>query len=283
MNTMTKSRMEAFSDGVIAVIITVLVLELKVPHDESLEALTPLIPVFLSYVLSFIYVGIYWNNHHHMDDRAAGADEPADVAEILAALHLHRTLCRVHRFERPGVACDCDVDGGPHERFVEPRFGIALRHGLDVGFDAGERDRRVGESDPGSLGEHRQPHGVDDGRRVVTHAEVTLHRSFRMRFRQSIANDARRRRLAGADRVHVGRRPTRIDDNERAESVAPGNAVGEQPRTFEYGRRRGHQHAIDFTARAVDAFGLDDSLHVANAAAAEILVQQTRDCIDFLQ
>ena len=63
---MTKSRMEAFSDGVIAVIITVLVLELKVPHDESLEALTPLIPVFLSYVLSFIYVGIYWNNHHHM-------------------------------------------------------------------------------------------------------------------------------------------------------------------------------------------------------------------------
>ena len=63
---MTKSRMEAFSDGVIAVIITVLVLELKVPHDESLEALAPLIPVFLSYVLSFIYVGIYWNNHHHM-------------------------------------------------------------------------------------------------------------------------------------------------------------------------------------------------------------------------
>src|SRR5690242_8880312 len=63
---MTKSRMEAFSDGVIAVIITILVLELKVPHDESLEALTPVIPVFLSYVLSFIYLGIYWNNHHHM-------------------------------------------------------------------------------------------------------------------------------------------------------------------------------------------------------------------------
>ena len=63
---MTKSRMEAFSDGVIAVIITILVLELKVPHGESIEALTPVIPVFLSYVLSFIYVGIYWNNHHHM-------------------------------------------------------------------------------------------------------------------------------------------------------------------------------------------------------------------------
>ena len=63
---MTKGRMEAFSDGVIAVIITILVLELKVPHAEDIEALAPVIPVFLSYVLSFIYVGIYWNNHHHM-------------------------------------------------------------------------------------------------------------------------------------------------------------------------------------------------------------------------
>jgi len=63
---MTKSRMEAFSDGVIAVIITILVLELKVPHGESVEALAPVLPVFLCYVLSFIYVGIYWNNHHHM-------------------------------------------------------------------------------------------------------------------------------------------------------------------------------------------------------------------------
>jgi uncharacterized membrane protein len=63
---MVKSRLEAFSDGVIAIIITIMVLELKVPHDESMQALMPLIPVFLSYVLSFIYVGIYWNNHHHM-------------------------------------------------------------------------------------------------------------------------------------------------------------------------------------------------------------------------
>jgi uncharacterized membrane protein len=61
-----KSRLEAFSDGVIAIIITIMVLELKVPHGESLDALAPLIPVFLSYVLSFVYVGIYWNNHHHM-------------------------------------------------------------------------------------------------------------------------------------------------------------------------------------------------------------------------
>ncbi len=63
---MTKGRLEAFSDGVIAIIITIMVLEMKVPHDASLEALKPLLPVFLSYVLSFVNVGIYWNNHHHM-------------------------------------------------------------------------------------------------------------------------------------------------------------------------------------------------------------------------
>ncbi len=63
---MGKGRLEAFSDGVIAIIITIMVLEMKVPHGDSLEALLPLVPVFLSYVLSFVYVGIYWNNHHHM-------------------------------------------------------------------------------------------------------------------------------------------------------------------------------------------------------------------------
>jgi uncharacterized membrane protein len=63
---MPKGRVEAFSDGVIAIIITIMVLELKVPHGATLEALAPLWPVFLSYVLSFAYIGIYWNNHHHM-------------------------------------------------------------------------------------------------------------------------------------------------------------------------------------------------------------------------
>jgi uncharacterized membrane protein len=63
---MGKTRLEAFSDGVIAIIITIMVLELKVPHHATLEALVPLIPVFLSYVLSFVFVGIYWNNHHHL-------------------------------------------------------------------------------------------------------------------------------------------------------------------------------------------------------------------------
>ena len=61
-----KGRLEAFSDGVIAVIITILVLELRAPHGADWSAITPLVPAFISYVLSFIYLGIYWNNHHHL-------------------------------------------------------------------------------------------------------------------------------------------------------------------------------------------------------------------------
>src|SRR5574338_1143000 len=63
---MKTGRLEAFSDGVIAILITIMVLELKVPHGADLEDLRPLLPVFLAYVLSFVYLGIYWNNHHHM-------------------------------------------------------------------------------------------------------------------------------------------------------------------------------------------------------------------------
>jgi TMEM175 potassium channel family protein len=63
---MPKGRLEAFSDGMFAIIITIMVLELRVPHGESFAALVPLLPIFVSYVLSFVYVGIYWNNHHHM-------------------------------------------------------------------------------------------------------------------------------------------------------------------------------------------------------------------------
>lgn len=63
---MSKGRLEAFSDGVLAIIITIMVLELKVPHGADLDALAPLFPVFLSYVMSFVYIGIYWNNHHHL-------------------------------------------------------------------------------------------------------------------------------------------------------------------------------------------------------------------------
>jgi uncharacterized membrane protein len=79
-----KSRLEAFSDGVLAIIITIMVLEMKVPHGDSLGFLAPVIPVFLSYVLSFVYIGIYWNNHHHML-HAAG---PISGAVLWANLHL---------------------------------------------------------------------------------------------------------------------------------------------------------------------------------------------------
>ena len=81
---MGKSRLEAFSDGVIAIIITIMVLELKVPHGEDVETLAPLIPVFLSYVLSFVYLGIYWNNHHHM----LHAVQRVTGAMLWANLHL---------------------------------------------------------------------------------------------------------------------------------------------------------------------------------------------------
>jgi len=73
---MGTSRLEAFSDGVLAIIITIMVLEMKVPHDASLAALWSLWPVFLSYILSFVYLGIYWNNHHHLlhtTQRVSGA------------------------------------------------------------------------------------------------------------------------------------------------------------------------------------------------------------------
>ena len=63
---MGTARLEAFSDGVLAIIITIMVLEMKVPHGDDLHSLKPVFPVFLSYILSFIYIGIYWNNHHHM-------------------------------------------------------------------------------------------------------------------------------------------------------------------------------------------------------------------------
>jgi uncharacterized membrane protein len=81
---MHKGRLEAFSDGVIAIIITIMVLEMKVPHGADLAALRPLLPVFLSYVLSFIYVGIYWSNHHHLFQ----AVKQVNGAVLWANLHL---------------------------------------------------------------------------------------------------------------------------------------------------------------------------------------------------
>ena len=81
---MSKGRMEAFSDGVIAIIITIMVLELALPHEADLAALLPLAPVFLSYVLSFVFLGIYWNNHHHL----LQAIKRVDGRVLWANLHL---------------------------------------------------------------------------------------------------------------------------------------------------------------------------------------------------
>ena len=81
---MHKGRLEAFSDGVIAILITIMVLELRIPHGEDLSALTPLVPVFISYVLSFVNIGIYWNNHHHMLQAA----DHVDGRVLWANLHL---------------------------------------------------------------------------------------------------------------------------------------------------------------------------------------------------
>ena len=81
---MNKTRLEAFSDAVIAIIMTVMVLELKTPHGADFEALKPLLPTFLAYILSFIYLGIYWNNHHHM----LQATRKVDGKVLWANLHL---------------------------------------------------------------------------------------------------------------------------------------------------------------------------------------------------
>ena len=81
---MSKGRLEAFSDGVLAIILTIMVLELKVPQDPGLKALIPLAPKFLSYVLSFVYIGIYWNNHHHLWQAAKEVNGPI----LWANMHL---------------------------------------------------------------------------------------------------------------------------------------------------------------------------------------------------
>ncbi len=81
---MEKGRLEAFSDGVLAIIITIMVLEMKVPHGDDLAALKPILPVFLSYILSFIYIAIYWNNHHHL----LHAAHKIDAKVMWANIHL---------------------------------------------------------------------------------------------------------------------------------------------------------------------------------------------------
>ncbi len=92
---MKTTRLEAFSDGVLAIIITIMVLELKVPHAVELAALKPVLPVLLSYVLSFIYLGIYWNNHHHLShgggQRRDSVGQPSSPV-LAVALSVHDSL-----------------------------------------------------------------------------------------------------------------------------------------------------------------------------------------------
>ena len=96
---MNTTRLEAFSDGVMAITITIMVLELKVPHGDRWGALLPLIPVLPSYLLSFVYVGIYWNNHHHMLHTC----EEVTGHILWANLHLLFWLCRMPLFARRAV------------------------------------------------------------------------------------------------------------------------------------------------------------------------------------
>jgi len=125
---MTKGRMEAFSDGVLAIVITIMVLEIKVPHEgEGFEALVPLLPVFLSYVLSFIYLGIYWNNHHHMMHtvkkdfwkNALGQPSPALLAfldPLCDRLDGRKPFCK-----RTDGAVRTDLADGGHFLFHTPK------------------------------------------------------------------------------------------------------------------------------------------------------------------
>src|SRR5436190_19031369 len=112
---MDKGRLEAFSDGVIAVIITIMVLEMKVPHGTDLAALVPSIPVFLAYVLSYVYTGIYWNNHHHM----LHAVQHVNGRVLWANLHLLFWLSLI-----PAVTAW--MGEHPHEAWPVALYGIDL-------------------------------------------------------------------------------------------------------------------------------------------------------------
>ena len=133
---MRSGRLEAFSDGVIAIIITIMVLELKVPHGEGLETLVPLIPVFLSYVLSFVYLGIYWNNHHHM----LHATQQVTGPMLWANLHLLFWLSLVPfatgwMGENQFAAAPHLVSGScPSPRTLVPRFLQTPPHGDALAF-----------------------------------------------------------------------------------------------------------------------------------------------------
>ena len=139
---MGRGRLEAFSDGVLAVIITIMVLELKVPHGADLAALGPLIPVFLSYVLSFIFVGIYWSNHHHLLHAGPARQRPHPVGQpastVLAVPNSFRhrldgreplrRLARCLLWRGVTMCCDSLLHPGPRPHFI-PRQGFCFGEG----------------------------------------------------------------------------------------------------------------------------------------------------------
>src|ERR1051325_9130193 len=153
---MSKNRLEAFSDGVIAIIITIMVLEMKVPHGDSLGTLTPLVPVFMSYVLSFIYIGIYWNKssphapHLHPGDRKDALGEPASALLAVAVSIRHRLdggeslrcppLRTLRRRALGGGDCVLDSPAADHARARPP-----------VAVEGRDRQRLEGEGLAGAV------------------------------------------------------------------------------------------------------------------------------------
>ena len=168
MTQMHKGRMEAFSDGVFAIIITIMVLELKVPHGADLAALAPLAPVFLSYVLSFVYVAIYWNNHHHLLQAVKHVNGPILWANVHLLFWLslfpfatgwmgenHFAALPVALY---GVVLFC---GGDRLHHPGPRAAAPPRTGL--GAAPGDRRRPQGQAVCGDL--HLPARGSRSGSR----------------------------------------------------------------------------------------------------------------------
>jgi uncharacterized membrane protein len=135
----SKNRLEAFSDGVIAIIITIMVLEFKVPQDTGWTALAPLVPSFLSYLLSFVMVGIYWNNHHHMVHSARSVDGLVLWANLhllfwLSLLPFTTAWVGEHEFAKVPVVCQgIDFLGAGTAYFLLAK-ALARHHGHNSGF-----------------------------------------------------------------------------------------------------------------------------------------------------
>ena len=192
---MTTGRLEAFSDGVIAIIITIMVLELKVPRGGDLAAVRPLVPVLAAYVVSFVYVGIYWNNHHHL----LHAAERVDGGVLWANLHLLFWLSLVP------VVTDW-VGLNPAAPTPAAAYGVVLlmagRGVQHPGRPAGPRGRPGVATGPGGRRAGREGHGLVGrvrGRRRAGVRPAVAGRPDVRRRRRPVA------RARPADRAATGR------------------------------------------------------------------------------